>query len=314
MGIRVSGGERLVRSTLETARIFAGCSEDELDRLCDMGQLWRFEKDDLVCAFAEDVGGLWIIANGSLISHRDNLEGRRMIQGIVMPGELYGIAPLFDGKPALTTISAREPANLVFLPREPLTMFFRENAARLYEVVLYFANRLRVDYERTQIGLNNTLRCQLAKYLAYFSGEDFYPLLEGAAFDWEPPIMVTQQEIASMMGVSRQSISKLMTLMARQGVLSRQGAQVCVNNYLKLLAFMEEDEPIAADWRNVMLMRHESLVKHRSDKAASARAAAAPVRVSSRHGRPAQAAAVLDCLPAAEDIGRELRRTNRTNR
>jgi CRP-like cAMP-binding protein len=232
-----------------------------------MSRLWRFEKGDVVCAFAEDVGGLWIIANGSLISHRDNLEGRRMIQGIVMPGELYGIAPLFDGKPALTAVSAREPANLVLLPREPLIMLLQENAARLFEFALYFANRTRVDYERAQIGLNNTLRCQLAKYLAYFSGEDFYPLLEGAAFDWEPPIMVTQQEIAGMMGVSRQSISKLMTMMVRHGVLRRRGAQVCVTDYLKLLAFMEEDEPIAADWRDAMLMRHEVLVKHRGEMA-----------------------------------------------
>jgi len=87
----------------------------------------------------------------------------------------------------------------------------------------------------------------------------------------------TQQEIAGMMGVSRQSISKLVTMMVRQGVLRRRGVQVCVSDYLKLIAFMEEDEPIAPDWRNVMLMRHEVLVKHRSDRAGA--------RSPSRHVR-----------------------------
>ncbi len=264
MGVRLADRGNLICDTLRSIRMFAGYSEAELARLRDAAQLWRFEKREILVSYGSELGGLWILVEGSLLSHRDNSEGRRIIQGIVMPGDPYGIVPLFDAKPALTTLSARSDALAVFLPRAPLLGALHNNADRLLDVVNYLTNRTRLDYERVQMGFINSLRCQLAKYIFYFSGESFWPFFDGAVVDWSPPIAATQEEIADMMGVSRQSVNELMTAMAREGVLKRSGSQFCVADYLKLLAIIEEDEGAPPEWRAILIARHEALAAKRS--------------------------------------------------
>lgn len=275
MGLRLLDDRALIGATLRSARIFSAWSDDEFKALCALSQLRRFRRGEVLCLYGDAIDGLWIVAEGSLVSHRDNRDGRRRIQGVVMPGELYGIAPVFDGKPALTTVSARsDPAVVVFVPREGFLALARAREDHLNDIILYFANRLRIDYERAHIERNTSLRCRMAKYVAYYSGEDFHPRLDGEAVDWAPPVALTQEEIAAMMGVSRQSVSATMRSMVREGVLVRRGQQFRVADYEKLLAMMEEDEPTAPDWRAAMLARHELLCAHR----AAARQAAGKVR------------------------------------
>ena len=263
MGTRVKAPREVVRAALRSPRCFADFPQSEVDILERSSEAWHYARGEIIAERGDPASGLWIIASGSVTGHRSSPNGKYFLQGVLWPGDMFGLMPVMDGLPMPLSHAARRDCLVIFIPRAALLETLRD-AGRLYGVCTYLCARSRIDYEGIFIRSAESLTCRLAKFLAYLprravflsSGEPGSPTWVDPA-----PIDLTQDELAAMLGVARQTLNRTLALFFRQGIVVRDGEQIHVASFRKLLPYMEENEPLIDVWRAEVLSWDEWLKK-----------------------------------------------------
>jgi len=235
--------------------------------LVGAAELWRYEAGEIIAERGDPATGLWLVATGSLASYRSSPTGRYMLQGVLWSGQMNGLMPVLDGGPMPLSAAARTQALVVFIPRMALLEILKDNTC-LWSLANYACIRSRIEYESIYTKTMDSIRCQLAKFLAYLPRRTIY-LSEGPPDgpDWiDPsPVNLTQDELASMLGVARQTINRLMAPLLRDNIVVRDGDSIRVVDFKGLLAIMEEDEPLPPEWRAEILGWDEKLREARQE-------------------------------------------------
>ncbi|HWA92323.1 MAG TPA: Crp/Fnr family transcriptional regulator [Rhizomicrobium sp.] len=243
--------KRLIAAAMRATALFSGWPQTEFETVRDSAELWRFAKGEIVAQRGDPAKGLWLVAQGSLTSYRDSPGGRYTLIGILWPGSggVMGVLPMLDDQPMPLSHAAREDSLVVLFPRGPLQATLRRGGAPLDAVIRFQCVRSRIEYEATYNRIADTMRCQLAKLMAFLPRKSmFWAEVENPA-----PVDVSQDEIGAMLGLSRQTVNKLMTPLLRDGILERNGHSVRVASFKRLLEIIEEDEQLPESYRTELL-------------------------------------------------------------
>lgn len=166
--------------------------------------------------------GLYGIVSGRVAFTVDSPDGKELTLNVLGPGEFFGEIALLDGKGRSATAVARDPCELLFISRAEFMAFFRERPEALIHVVELLCERLRLatDYitDATFLGLSR----RLAKHLVYLSRRE--GALPGAA------LRVSHAELASRLGVSREQVSRQLSIWSDEGILDQGRGRLVVRN------------------------------------------------------------------------------------
>jgi CRP/FNR family cyclic AMP-dependent transcriptional regulator len=261
MGVRIVGQEKLIAAALRGTRLFADWPESALQPLQDAAELWRYEKDEVIAERGDPAKGLWLLAAGSVVGYRSSPSGRYQIFGIIWPADVFGLMPVIDGWPMPLSHAARRQALIVFIPLSTMLAALADGE-RMHAVAVFMCARSRVEYEGMYTSAVDSLRCRLAKYLAYLPRRSIF-VSEGppGSPGWvDPsPVDLTQDELASMLGVARQTLNRAMRPFLQNGIVAREGDVIRVVDFRRLLAIMEENEPLLPAWRAEILSWDEKV-------------------------------------------------------
>jgi CRP/FNR family transcriptional regulator, cyclic AMP receptor protein len=133
--------------------------------------------------------------------------GREAVLEVVHEGEVFGEIALFDGRPRTAGAIAVTDCELLSIDRRhflPLVRAQPEIAVKLIEVL---CARLRRSSEKYEDVMFLNLRARVAKLLLR--------LAEGVAGPLPRKVLVTQQEMSQMAGMSRESINKQLRAWAK---------------------------------------------------------------------------------------------------
>jgi CRP/FNR family transcriptional regulator, cyclic AMP receptor protein len=253
LATRVFDRNDLIDATLRKVELFAKWPAGVVAAMAASAQLWRFSKGELVYQAGAPPAGVFILVDGSLFVVRSWPSGKHMATTISRPGWPLGVTAAWDGIEYPYDGVARSDLHAVLIPRANFLVAVRGDPKRLEDLLNFASTQLRQDIEALHTSAIGSLRCLMAKYLAYLSRPSVHLSVEKpdavdpTAFD------VTQDELAAMLHTSRQTVNQLMKAMEREGVLKREGNRLRIVNFLKLLAIMEEDEPIHPAWRDQII-------------------------------------------------------------
>ena len=233
----------IVRSVLVRTRLFADCDKEAVDLVHDACELHHFADGAIVATYGDDaktVGGFWIIATGCLETSRSWANGKRIVFSYQMPGQLTAFLPIFDGAPAALDIVARGPVSAVFVPRASFIAALRKHPDLALSVLATMSRRTRVDYNRIEMQALNSMRGKMAKILAYLAREK---LQDGdGAGDF--PFKISQEDLAGLLGVTRQNVNKEITWFVREGILEWRYREVAIIDAARLLEVAGIDEEL----------------------------------------------------------------------
>jgi CRP-like cAMP-binding protein len=252
----VTDKPELIERVLRAAQFFQGWPEARFGEVRAVAELWRYEEGESIAERGDPAKGLYIVADGSVTSHRDSPGGRHMLLHVMTPGIVTGVVPVLDNGPMPMSHAARSRALVILIPQVPLRRILHTDIEVLIKVTHFLSHRSRAEYEGLYSKTTETKRVQLAKYLAYLPRRAVF-LSEGAPGDkgWiEPqPFDMTQDELAAMIGVSRQTLNRLIAPLLREKIVERRANVVRVASFRKLLAIIEEDDQIPEEWRQELL-------------------------------------------------------------
>jgi CRP/FNR family transcriptional regulator, cyclic AMP receptor protein len=168
---------------------------------------------------------VFILCNGQVKLFGTSPSGKALIFRIAEPGEIIGLPSTLSGKPYELTAEALEPIQANFIQRDYFLSFLRkygDAALRVAQMLgeIYYATCREVRY----LGLSSSAAEKLARFildlkLAKTSEPNKVRVILG----------LTHEEIANMIGVSRETVSRLLAGLKRKQILDIHGTLTILN-------------------------------------------------------------------------------------
>ncbi|MBV9497123.1 MAG: Crp/Fnr family transcriptional regulator, partial [Acidobacteria bacterium] len=138
------------------------------------------------------------------------------------PGDFFGEMSLLDDEPRSATVIATEPLEVVTIWRSDFLSLLSENFALTKKVLAELSRRLRTASNRIESLATMDVYGRLARFFLDLAREDGKVLDNGYVAVTRP----THQSIANMIGTSRETVSRLIHDLMKQGLLLSEGKTI----------------------------------------------------------------------------------------
>jgi CRP/FNR family transcriptional regulator, cyclic AMP receptor protein len=208
---------RSVVAALAAVPLFAGLDAAGLESLARAVRPRRFRRGEVVFHLGDPGDALFVVSAGAVKITLPSEGGDEAIIATLRPGDFFGELALLDGAPRSATAVALEPTETLVLPREPFrALVATEPAIRdaLLAALARELRRLTVHVEELHF---LDIAGRLAARLAHLATDHGKPGPDGT-LRLDGPL--TQTDLASMVGCTRQSVNKLLGLFVGDGLVA----------------------------------------------------------------------------------------------
>ena len=203
---RITLGDVAIIDTLRELDLLSTVNDADLARIAEVCEEVRLDRNDVVFAEDDDASDLFIVTRGRIAMTRESVDGRESVLALMEPGDLFGEMPLFDHQQRSADARALEPSEVVMVPYTAMQELWSRHPILLWRVVGLLTTRLRVMDDALADAMFLDVPGRTAKRLLDLSGgEDRFSL------------PVTQEELAGMVGASRERVNKALSSFARLG-------------------------------------------------------------------------------------------------
>jgi CRP/FNR family cyclic AMP-dependent transcriptional regulator len=167
---------------------------------------------------------LYVIVEGKMKLGRASGDGRENLLAILGPGEMFGELSLFDPGPRNATGTAVADTVLLGLGNEDLTVWLSDRPDVARQLLRALARRLRRTNENLADLVFSDVPGRVAKALLDLSERFGRPTEDGLRVAHD----LTQEELAQLVGASRETVNKALADFAHRGWLRLEGKSVLI--------------------------------------------------------------------------------------
>jgi CRP-like cAMP-binding protein len=183
---------------------FRGFGPAALTKLAAAAEHFRLQRGDAL--FEEG----YIVKSGRIAIANRSVDGRESIVALMTEGDLFGEMALFDGQGRSTGARALEVSEVVRVPFSVLRSELEDDNQALWNVIALLVGRLRATDEALADSVFLDVTGRTAKRLLEIAGEQD-----------EFVLPITQEELAGMIGASRERVNKAIAQFVRLGWLEQ---------------------------------------------------------------------------------------------
>ena len=220
-----SPGSPAIRDLLRKVSIFAHLDPAGLGAIERLMEI-RHHSGEAVIAGQEDPGdNLFVLVQGKVKVVLYGDSGREIILSIFKsPGDFFGEMSLLDNQPRSATILAVEPSTLLVLKRRDFQAHLEAHPRSALAVLTQLSRRLRhADEVIGNLALLDVYG-RVARKLREMAEADGEETEEGVVIRQRP----TQQEMAATIGTSRETVSRVLSGLARHGHIEMTGRRLLI--------------------------------------------------------------------------------------
>jgi len=219
---------------LRQDRIFCDLPLQELEALQSMSSLATYPKGSILFVEGQESRGVFILCNGRVKLSAGSADGKSLIVRIANGGEIIGLPGTISKKPYELTAEALEPLQANFIARESFLGFLREHgeaALRVAQILsdIYYATCQEVRY----LGLSSSAAEKLARFLLDWNANHRQDSDSSRSV-----LTLTHEEIAEMLGTSRETVTRLFADFKRQQLVEVCGSSLVITDKPGLQQFL----------------------------------------------------------------------------
>lgn len=226
---------------LRSFSILKTLADDDLLALAQQSALRKFSRRAIVLNAGEKEEHVCLLFEGRLQGVDFTIDGREVGLYFVQPGEFCGELALFDQGPQPEHVIALTPSVVVFVPMNGLRGIMNKTPIVANTLGLKLAGRVRqMIFQRSLLGLPNIPQRVCCQLWALVPNKDRGP--DAASAIANPP---THMEIAIMLNVSRETVTRVFQTLQKRQIVRRDGStNLIINEVQKLKDFAEGNDTI----------------------------------------------------------------------
>ncbi len=211
--------------------LFAGFGSSEVESLEKCLVRRSYPAGQTLFHMGDEGGSLYIIERGRVKVTIPSSSGEELILTILGAGDLLGELSLFDGKPRSATVHALEETEALSLHREDLLALMRSRFDVVEKILAVLARRIRDTDMLLAESHFLDITSRLAKKILDLG--DAFGVRDGERV--RIGVKMTQKDLASMIGATRESINKQLKALRDLGLLRITGGTIEILNREKLV-------------------------------------------------------------------------------
>lgn len=215
---------------LKGVELFSELNEEQLGMIANLVIVKNFNRDETVVLEGDDsVQALYLIATGSVQVYMTGIDGRETILSFLERGDFFGEMSLIDGEPRSASVRTVTDAKLLVIHRESFLSLIRKTPEIAMALMSELCKRLRKANK--QIGSLSTMSVsgRVAGTLLNLMQE------RGVRIHTDNGSMVTvihnrptQQQLADMSGTTRETVSRICSLLVRTNAIAMTGKDIVI--------------------------------------------------------------------------------------
>jgi len=212
---------------LKNIPLFADLKDDIIQQIYNLMQKRAYKKGNIILMEEEFGDTLFILSKGSVKITRMGEDGREVILSILGEGDFFGETSILDGENRSANVVALEDTAVLILKRGDFLDLLEKHPQIAIALLQEMATRLRRSDQQIE-GLSlSDAENRIAMCLLRLA-EDLGVIKQGKVIIENLPY---QQDIANMAGTSRETVSRMLTLLQRKGYIQKYGRRLIINNY-----------------------------------------------------------------------------------
>ncbi|HUG77053.1 MAG TPA: cyclic nucleotide-binding domain-containing protein [Burkholderiales bacterium] len=213
-------------AVLKAVPLFTSFPDEQLRMLVTVVSRKSATRATTIMAGGDATDSLYIVLSGRLKVMMSDAEGKEVILSILGPGEFFGEMGLIDDAPRSASVVTLEPCELLYLSKRDFKKCLAENFEMAMAVMRGLVRRLReADRKIGSLALLDVYG-RVAR------------LLLDMAEDVNGEKIVTKrlpkQDIAKMIGASREMVSRVMKDLQVGGYIEMRGSNIVLRDTITL--------------------------------------------------------------------------------
>lgn len=217
---------------LATVRLLEGLEESDLQDLEQRGRWRRYVAEEQILDRDSETRDVFFVVEGSVDVINFSLSGREVAYGQVRAGGYFGEMAAIDGRRRSANIVANQDSLVFIVPSDAFMEILNTHVSAAMVVLRRLAHIVRTADDR--IMDLSTLRAVQRVYV-----EVLRLAIEVEPGEWMIKSMPTQRDIARRASTSRETVARVLSQLAKGGIVERKGRTLHVLDHERLGALTE---------------------------------------------------------------------------
>lgn len=223
--------DHIDEAVIRKAPLFSGLDAGAADALRASMKLVKLRKGQSLFKEGDDGDHLFVVSSGKVKLGTKSVDGRENLLMILGPGDMFGELSLFDSGPRTATATAVTDSKLLALGQDKVIPWLREHPEVSLQLLARLASRLRRTNEVVGDLVFSDVPGRVAKALIDLGVKFGDKRSEGLFVNHD----LTQEELAQLVGASRETVNKALADFAQRGWLRLEARSVMILDYERLL-------------------------------------------------------------------------------
>jgi len=205
---------------IASAPLFSGLPEDDIAEIAGILREKDVLKGETIFSDGEPSRGFYIVASGSIKIYKLAPDGKEKILHIFGKGQPFAEVAVFSGDPYPANALALQKSHLLFFPKEEFVDLIAKKQGLALSMLGVMSARLRQFAVQIENLTLKDVPARLAGYILY--------LVEEQSDNKSVELDVSKNHLASILGASPETLSRVMTRMAQEGLITVDGRTISI--------------------------------------------------------------------------------------
>ncbi len=205
--------------------LFFNLDQKWIDLLQHKARKLSLEKHQTIVTEGAETDSMYLLLSGRAKVFMSDDQGKDIILAIVTAGAYIGEVALLDGAPRTASVETLEPCELLQITRKSFVGFISEHPDHALEIIHLLTSRIR----NLTANIRNLAFKNVYNRIVYLFENQAVDQGDGRKSLATP---LTQQEIADMVGASREMVSRVITELVKGEYISIKSKIITINRKL----------------------------------------------------------------------------------
>jgi CRP/FNR family transcriptional regulator len=218
--------DNCVTCPVREQHLFCNLADTTLHMLNELKSTAVYPKGAILFIEGQQPRGVFILCAGKVKLSTSSREGKTIITKLSSPGDVLGLNATISNRPYEVTAEMVEPGQANFVARDAFLAFLREHGDVAVRVAEQLSRNYYAAYEEIKtLGLATSPSEKFARLLLAWPIES-----RDVGKGVQLRMTLTHEEIAEMIGTTRETVSRLFSEFKKKQLVSVKGTTLTIRN------------------------------------------------------------------------------------